>query len=56
MTPPKPRTESQPLGRYEQILEAARTAIEEYGPDALTGQIAKHARLARPNVYRHFSS
>ena len=30
--------------------------IEEYGPDALTGQIAQRAGLARPNVYRHFSS
>jgi AcrR family transcriptional regulator len=42
--------------RREQILEAARAAIEEYGPDALTGQIAQRAGLARPNVYRHFSS
>ncbi|MGE2817963.1 TetR/AcrR family transcriptional regulator [Mycobacterium heidelbergense] len=49
-------TDSSPLVRYEQILEAARTAIEEYGPDALTGQIAQRARLARPNVYRHFAS
>lgn len=30
--------------------------IEEYGPDALTGQIADRAGLARPNVYRHFAS
>jgi AcrR family transcriptional regulator len=56
MTPPKPHPDSPPLVRYEQILEAARTAIEEHGPDALTGQIAKRAGLARPNVYRHFSS
>jgi AcrR family transcriptional regulator len=56
MTAPKPPTDSPPLVRYEQILEAARTAIEEHGPDALTGQIAKRAGLARPNVYRHFSS
>jgi AcrR family transcriptional regulator len=56
MTPPKPHTDSPPLLRYEQILEAARTAIEEHGPDALTGQIAKLAGLARPNVYRHFAS
>lgn len=42
--------------RREQILEAARAAIEEYGPDALTGQIAQRAGLARPNVYRHFAS
>jgi AcrR family transcriptional regulator len=46
-----------PADRWrEQILEAARAAIEEYGPGALTGQIAKRAGLARPNVYRHFSS
>ncbi len=44
------------LARREQILDAARAVIEEYGPDALTGQIAKRAGLARPNVYRHFSS
>jgi AcrR family transcriptional regulator len=42
--------------RREQILEAARAVIEEYGPDALTGQIADRAGLARPNVYRHFAS
>lgn len=42
--------------RREQILAAARAAIEEYGPSALTGQIAQRAGLARPNVYRHFSS
>ncbi|MBO0879510.1 MAG: TetR/AcrR family transcriptional regulator [Mycobacterium sp.] len=56
VTSPKRRAESPPLVRYEQIVEAARTAIEEHGPEALTGQIAKHAGLARPNVYRHFSS
>jgi AcrR family transcriptional regulator len=44
------------LARREQIVEAARAVIEEYGPDALTGQIAERAGLARPNVYRHFSS
>src|SRR5262245_4527203 len=42
--------------RCEQICDAARAAIEEHGPEALTGQIAKHAGLARPNVYRHFAS
>lgn len=30
--------------------------IEEHGPQALTGQIAQRAGLARPNVYRHFAS
>ncbi|MCP9271553.1 TetR/AcrR family transcriptional regulator [Mycolicibacterium arenosum] len=42
--------------RREQILAAARAAIEQYGPGAITGQIAEHAGLARPNVYRHFAS
>jgi len=56
LTSPKPRADSPLLVRYEQIVEAARTAIEEHGPEALTGQIAKRAGLARPNVYRHFSS
>jgi AcrR family transcriptional regulator len=56
MTASKPHADTPPLMRYEQILEAARTAIEEHGPDALTGQIAERAGLARPNVYRHFSS
>jgi AcrR family transcriptional regulator len=30
--------------------------IDEFGSDALTSQIAERAGLARPNVYRHFSS
>lgn len=45
-----------PVGRRDEILAAARAAIEELGPDAQTGQIAERAGLARPNVYRHFSS
>ena len=56
VTSPNARTDSPPLIRYDQILDAARAAIEEHGPDALTGQIAELAGLARPNVYRHFSS
>jgi AcrR family transcriptional regulator len=44
------------LVRREQIVAAARAVIEEHGPDALTGQIADRAGLARPNVYRHFAS
>jgi AcrR family transcriptional regulator len=48
--------ESPALAWREQILEAARSVIEEHGPDALTGQIAERAGLARPNVYRHFAS
>ncbi|OMC08451.1 TetR/AcrR family transcriptional regulator [Mycobacterium sp. SP-6446] len=56
MTPSNTRPDSHPPLRYEQILEAARTAVEEHGPDALTAQIAECAKLARPNVYRHFAS
>jgi AcrR family transcriptional regulator len=48
--------ESPALARREQIIEAARAVIEEHGPDALTGQIADRAGLARPNVYRYFAS
>jgi len=42
--------------RRGEILKAARAVIEEHGPNALTGQIADRAGLARPNFYRHFSS
>jgi AcrR family transcriptional regulator len=42
--------------RRDEILEAARAVIEEYGPDTLIGQIADRAGLARPNFYRHFAS
>jgi AcrR family transcriptional regulator len=48
--------DSSAFARREQIVEAARAVIEEFGPDALTGQIAQRAGLARPNVYRHFAS
>ena len=36
------------------IINAAIAAIEEYGPDALTAQIAEKARVPRTHVYRHF--
>lgn len=55
-TPVRHDGDSLTLARREQILHAARAAIEEHGPGALTGQIAQRAGLARPNVYRHFSS
>jgi AcrR family transcriptional regulator len=55
-TPPRSDAEPSAFARHEQILDAARAAIEEHGPGALTGQIAERAGLARPNVYRHFSS
>jgi AcrR family transcriptional regulator len=55
-TPPKSDAESTALVKSGQILQAARAAIEDHGPEALTGQIAQRAGLARPNVYRHFSS
>lgn len=36
------------------IITAAIAAIEEEGPDALTGQIAERAGVPRTHVYRHF--
>jgi AcrR family transcriptional regulator len=36
------------------IINAAIAAIEEYGPDALTGQVADKAGVPRTHVYRHF--
>lgn len=36
------------------IITAAISAIEQYGPDALTGQIAEVAGVPRTHVYRHF--
>ena len=56
MKPTSPDPNPAALARREQIRDAARAAIEEHGPEALTGQIAKRAGLARPNVYRHFAS
>jgi AcrR family transcriptional regulator len=44
------------LCRREDLVEAARVAIDELGPDVLTSQITERAGLARPNFYRHFSS
>jgi AcrR family transcriptional regulator len=55
-TPPRHDPEPRAFDQNERILDAARAAIEEHGPGALTGQIAARAGLARPNVYRHFSS
>jgi AcrR family transcriptional regulator len=40
--------------RRETIIKAAIAAIEEYGPEALTGQIADMAGVPRTHVYRHF--
>src|SRR5882757_7385897 len=40
--------------RRAAIIAAAITAIEEHGPDALTGQIADRAGVPRTHVYRHF--
>ena len=36
------------------IINAAIAAIEDFGPDALTGQIADKAGVPRTHVYRHF--
>jgi AcrR family transcriptional regulator len=56
VTSPRRDEESPAFARRDQIVKAARAVIEEHGPDALTGQIAERAGLARPNVYRHFAS
>src|SRR4051794_33062942 len=40
--------------RRAAIIAAAIGAIEEYGPDALTAQIADRAGVPRTHVYRHF--
>ncbi|WP_280233028.1 TetR/AcrR family transcriptional regulator [Nocardia cyriacigeorgica] len=42
--------------RRAAIVDAAVAAIAEYGPDALTGQIADRAGLNRTHFYRHFAS
>jgi AcrR family transcriptional regulator len=36
------------------IIQAAIEAIEEYGPDVLTAQVAAKAGVPRTHVYRHF--
>ncbi len=36
------------------IINAAVAAIEDHGPDALTGQVAEKAGVPRTHVYRHF--
>jgi AcrR family transcriptional regulator len=40
--------------RRARIITAAVQAIEEYGPDVLTAQIAEKAGVPRTHVYRHF--
>lgn len=40
--------------RRKAIITGAIAAIEEYGPDPLTVQIAAKAGVARTHVYRHF--
>ncbi len=48
------RWEGQRERRRAEFAEAAITAIERYGPDVLTEQIAAEAGVARPRLYRHF--
>ena len=36
------------------IITSAIAAIEEFGPDVLTAQIAEQANVPRTHVYRHF--
>lgn len=55
-TPPSDAEDDPSLARRERILKAARAAIEEHGPGALTGQIARRAEMPRPHVYRVFAS
>ncbi len=40
----------------DRIIQAAAVAIEQHGTEAATSQIAELAGVARPHVYRHFSS
>ncbi|GAB2472931.1 TetR/AcrR family transcriptional regulator [Jatrophihabitans fulvus] len=40
--------------RRQTIIDAAVAAIEQHGPDVLTGQIAELAGVPRTHVYRHF--
>jgi AcrR family transcriptional regulator len=40
--------------RRAAIIAAAVEAIEQYGPDVLTAQIAERAGVPRTHVYRHF--
>lgn len=40
--------------RRAAIIDAAISAIEEFGPEALTAQIAHKAGVPRTHVYRHF--
>lgn len=40
--------------RRAAIIDAAIAAIEEFGPDALTAQVAQKAGVPRTHVYRHF--
>jgi AcrR family transcriptional regulator len=40
--------------RRAEIIDAAIAAIDEYGPTVSTEQIATHAGIARPRLYRHF--
>ncbi len=40
--------------RRAAIITAAVEAIEQYGPDVLTAQIAERAGVPRTHVYRHF--
>ena len=40
--------------RRQTIIAAAVAAIEEFGPDAVTAQVAEKAGVPRTHVYRHF--
>ncbi|MFS8104251.1 TetR/AcrR family transcriptional regulator [Lentzea alba] len=40
--------------RRAEVIAAALSVIAEHGPQVSTEQIAEHARIARPTLYRHF--
>lgn len=40
--------------RRAEFVDVATSAVEEFGPDASTAQIADLAGVARPILYRHF--
>lgn len=50
------RRASSPNERREEIVRAAAAAVDQLGPEVSTGQIAEHAGLPRPHIYRHFAS
>ena len=44
------------LAVRQSFVEAALTAIEQFGPDVSMGDIAKSAGASKPKLYRHFAA